>query len=215
MTQRLTRRRMLQYGLGAAGAAVVPDLAQALWPGGGSSIALADTETQHELRQPHVLRSHHGRLKLKLICVPGVVHMGAPKPVRTYTYNGVVPGYTWELKAGDELLVDLRNHLPKLPHQPPMTMDRPHEWTTTNLHTHGLHVSPSGNADNIFLQIPPGHRQHYRIHDPRGPPGRASTGITRTITAPSPSRFAPGWPGLIIVRGDLDRVHECARPRRR
>ena len=178
----VTRRRVLRYGLGAAGVVVLPEVAQALWPGRGSSSALAATDQQHELRQPQVLKSHNGRLKLKLVCVPGVVHMGAPKPVRTYTYNGIVPGYTWELKGGDELLVDLRNHLPKIPHQPPMEMDRPHEWTTTNLHTHGLHVSPSGNADNVFRTIPPGERRGSRSRFQTIIPP-ASTGITRTITA--------------------------------
>ena len=213
MTERgFTRRRVLRYGLGAAGAAVLPEVAQALWPGGGSSAALAATGQRHELRQPQVLKSHNGRLKLKLVCVPGVVHMGAPKPVRTYTYNGIVPGYTWELKAGDELFVDLRNHLPKIPHQPPMEMDRPHEWTTTNLHTHGLHVSPSGNADNIFLKIPPGERQRYRIPIPDDHAAgiywyhpHHHGAVTQQVRA--------GMAGLIIVRGDLDRVHEVRRAR--
>src|SRR5438067_284426 len=92
----LTRRRVLRYGAGAA------------------------SKAQHELRHPTVLRSHHGKLRVKLTCRPGVVDMGAPKPVTTYTYDGIVPGYTWELRGGDVLRVDLRNHLPKLPPQPPM-----------------------------------------------------------------------------------------------
>ena len=109
--------------------------------------------------------------------------MGAPKPVRTYTYDGVVPGYTWELRGGDVLTVDLRNRLPELPHRPKMQMDRPHDWTTTNLHTHGLHVSPRGRADNVFLEIAPGDRFHYESRFQRTtPPG--SSGTTRTTTAP-------------------------------
>ena len=84
--------------------------------------------------------------------------------------DGVVPGHTWELRGGDVLTVDLRNRLPELPHRPMMQMDRPHEWTTTNLHTHGLHVSPSGNGDNVFLEIAPGDRFHYRIPVPEDHP---------------------------------------------
>ena len=133
--------------------------------------------------------------------------MGAPKPVRTYTYDGVVPGYTWELRGGDVLTVDLHNRLPRLPHRPKMMMDRPHEWTTTNLHTHGLHVSPSGNADNVFLEIAPGHSYHYRIPVPEDHPAgifwyhpHHHGAVTQQVRA--------GMAGLIIVRGDLDRVPE-------
>ena len=142
---RLTRRRAITYGVGATTVLAVPGLLENVWPRSvaGTQAALAATVSRHrELRHPRALRSRHGRLHVRLTCRPGIVHMGAPKPVRTYTYDGTVPGYTWELQGGDVLTVDLHNHLPPLPHRPKMTMDRPHEWTTTNLHTHGLHVSP-------------------------------------------------------------------------
>ncbi len=132
--------------------------------------------------------------------------MGAPKPVRTYTFDGVVPGYTWELRPGDLLSVQMRNRLPPLPHSE-MTMSRPHDWTTTNLHTHGLHVSPSRNADNVFLSIPPGHDQHYEIPIPDDHPAglfwyhpHNHGAVTQQVRA--------GMAGMIIVRGDLDQVPE-------
>jgi FtsP/CotA-like multicopper oxidase with cupredoxin domain len=34
-------------------------------------------------------------------------------------------------------------------------MDAPHNLFSTNLHTHGLHVSPGGGHDNAFLDLPP------------------------------------------------------------
>jgi FtsP/CotA-like multicopper oxidase with cupredoxin domain len=206
----LTRRRAIGYGVGAATTLVTPELLQALWSTGsdGAVVARRRGSTRRQaLRQPVVLRSHHGGLRVKLTCRRAVVEMGAPKPVRTYTYDGVVPGYTWELKGGDLLLVDLRNHLPALPPHPPMTMDRPHEWTTTNLHTHGLHVSPSGNADNVFLKIPPGHRQLFEIPIADDHPAgifwyhpHHHGAVTQQVRG--------GMAGLIIVRGDLDRVPE-------
>jgi FtsP/CotA-like multicopper oxidase with cupredoxin domain len=206
----LTRRRAIRYGVGAATAVVTPELLAARSPAGTNGAAqasLAAATGRHEVRPPAVLRSHHGRLRVKLTCRPAVVDMGAPKPVRTYTYDGIVPGYTWELRGGDVLHVDLRNHLPELPPQPPMTMDRPHEWTTTNLHTHGLHVSPSGIADNVFLKIPPGHRQRFEIPIPDDHPAgifwyhpHHHGAVTQQVRA--------GMAGLIIVRGDLDRVPE-------
>ena len=50
-----------------------------------------------ELPQPRVLSSVDGELSLRLTGIPGVVDMNAPKPVRTYTFDGLVPGYTWEI----------------------------------------------------------------------------------------------------------------------
>jgi FtsP/CotA-like multicopper oxidase with cupredoxin domain len=213
----LTRRRAITYGVGATTAVMAPGLLETVWPRGvdGTQAAIAATVSRHrELRHPRVLRSRHRRLHVRLTCRPGVVHMGAPHPVRTYTYDGVVPGYTWELRGGDVLTVDLRNHLPELPHQPKMTMDRPHAWTTTNLHTHGLHVSPSGDADNVFLEIPPGHHYHYRIPVPEDHPAgifwyhpHHHGAVTQQVRG--------GMAGLIIVRGDLDRVPEVRAARER
>lgn len=41
--------------------------------------------------------------------------------------------------------------------QPPdyWSMDASHDLFSTNLHTHGLHISPGGKHDNVFLQLPP------------------------------------------------------------
>ena len=39
-----------------------------------------------------------------------------------------------------------------------------------NLHTHGLHISPKGNADNVLLHIPPGMSNTYTYDIPRNMP---------------------------------------------
>ena len=39
-----------------------------------------------------------------------------------------------------------------------------------NLHTHGLHISPKGNADNVMLHIPPGMSNTYTYDIPRNMP---------------------------------------------
>ena len=211
MGDRVSRRRVIKYGLGAATAMAVPELLESGWPRLAPAAAARAT-TVRELRSPRALRSHHGKLKLKLVCTPATVDMHAAKPVRTWTYDGIVPGYTWELRGGDVLAVDLRNHLPELPHHPHMTMDRPHQWTTTNLHTHGLHVSPSGIADNIFLEIPPGHRQRYEIPIPEDHPAglfwyhpHKHGGVCQQVRG--------GMAGIIVIRGDLDRVPEIRAAR--
>ncbi len=62
-------------------------------------------------------------------------------------YEGRFPGPLLRLRQGDALTLDVENRL-----------DR-----STNLHPHGLSVSPQGNGDNPFLKIAPGGRQIYRF----------------------------------------------------
>jgi FtsP/CotA-like multicopper oxidase with cupredoxin domain len=204
----ISRRKAITYGAGAVAAGVLGggiglDAARARGLARGARPAL-----DPELPQPRVLSSVDGELSLRLTGIPGVVDMNAPKPVRTYTFDGLVPGYTWEMRAGDTLKVHLRNRLPELPPMP-IRMDRPHQWTNMNLHTHGLHVSPRGNADNVFLDIPPGEDHRLRIPLPTDHPAgmfwyhpHRHGGVTQQLRA--------GMAGLIIVRGDIDEVPEVA-----
>ena len=218
MPDPMSRRRMMRYGLGAAGATLAAGVLEGQSAGRASaragSPALRPARRPRELPQPRVLRSTGGVLDVRLTAVPAVVDMGAPRLVRTYTWNKVVPGHTWEIRAGDTLKVHLRNRLPHLPPPEHMVMDRPHEWTHTNLHTHGLHVSPAGNADNVFIDIPPGHDHHYEIPVPDDHPGGLNWyhphrhgGVTQQLRA--------GMAGLLIVRGEIDRVKEVRAARER
>jgi FtsP/CotA-like multicopper oxidase with cupredoxin domain len=215
MVDPISRRQAITYGLGAVAAGALANGQRAagltrLARGSGGARAGRGLRVprEPELPQPGVLCSVDGELKVRLTGVPGVVDMNAPKLVRTYTFNGLVPGYTWELRPGDTLKVLLRNRLPKLPPMP-IHMDRPHQWTNMNLHTHGLHVSPSGNADNVFLDIPPGGDHHLEIPLPPDHPAglfwyhpHRHGGVTQQLRA--------GMAGMLIVRGDIDEVEEVA-----
>ena len=204
MGAQISRRRLIGGALGAATALALPELIR---PWASARVAVAP---QVELPQPRVLRSRGGHLHVNLVCRRASVQMGAPVPVRTYTYDGVVPGYTWELAAGDTLTVDVINRLPRLTpaeHHLGMEMTRPHDWTTTNLHTHGLHVAPDGIADNIFRTIPPGTHKHFEIPIPGDHQAglfwyhpHHHGGVTQQVRA--------GMAGAIVVRGDLDQVDE-------
>ena len=52
-----------------------------------------------------------------------------------------------------------------MPIYPPQLTEAP-----LNLHTHGLHVSPSGNADNVLLSIPAGMGNTYTYDVPENMP---------------------------------------------
>jgi len=81
------------------------------------------------------------------------------------------------VKPGDTLRVDLINDLdkddPSCFVNPPAGLSLPAGvgcFNTTNLHTHGLHVSPAGNSDNVLLNIAPQTKFPYEINIPADHP---------------------------------------------
>jgi FtsP/CotA-like multicopper oxidase with cupredoxin domain/peroxiredoxin len=79
------------------------------------------------------------------------------------SYNKSRVGPTIRVKRGAKFRIRVKNDLDK--HSPDpgenpndigVAWEAYHGLCTTNLHTHGLHVSPSGNSDNIFTLIDPG-----------------------------------------------------------
>lgn len=68
-------------------------------------------------------------------------------------YNGTIPGPMLIVDPGDTLDIQLKNNLTD-PEQP------------TNLHTHGLHVSPVGNGDNVLLDVKSGETWPIEIDIP-------------------------------------------------
>lgn len=70
-------------------------------------------------------------------------------------YNGALVGPTFRVKPGDTLNINLKNMLPVDHTPPPEDINTPHNFNVTNFHTHGLHVSPTGNSDNVLISINP------------------------------------------------------------
>jgi len=109
-------------------------------------------------------------------------------------YNRHVPGPTIRCNAGDRLNILLRNDLPAgeefaydyegcktTTGLGPAEAGLPHAFNTTNLHTHGLHVSPQSlcgdevckpppytrpptlSSDDVFVSVAPGEEHKYCI----------------------------------------------------
>ena len=119
------------------------------------STSVLDPVAGELFTEPEVLRSTGGLLEVRLEAALGK-HEVAGREATTLGYNGGVPGPTLRLRPGDTLRVELVNRLDRV----------------TNLHVHGLHVSPEGNGDNVFVAVDPGraHRYEYRLPD-NHPPG--------------------------------------------
>ncbi|MEP4034146.1 multicopper oxidase domain-containing protein [Roseibium polysiphoniae] len=81
--------------------------------------------------------------------------------VGSFTYNGKSPGPTLMMDPGDTLDIELINELNALHDDCTDDVNQFHGLHTTNLHMHGLHVSPTTDAsgefdaDNIFVNVTP------------------------------------------------------------
>jgi len=130
-------------------------------------LALSSTAT---FQEPPAVSSAGGVLTATLTVAYADNSIGGD-PVHLRSYNGKLVGPTLRAKPGDSLRIALVNNLP--PNTDGPAHNQHHEWNTTNLHTHGLHVSPSGTSDNVFLDVLPGTRQDYTIDLPADHPAGA------------------------------------------
>jgi FtsP/CotA-like multicopper oxidase with cupredoxin domain len=94
--------------------------------------------------EPEVIRSKNGQLVVDIVATRTLTEIAGQK-VETFTYNGSLPGPTWVAKPGDKISVNFTNNLGE----------------STNLHAHGLHISPEGNSDNVMLEIKAGEKFAY------------------------------------------------------
>jgi FtsP/CotA-like multicopper oxidase with cupredoxin domain len=104
--------------------------------------------------------------------------------VTSMLYNGSLGGPILHVYPGDKIELDLINNLNE----------------STNLHFHGLHVSPLNNSDNVFLEIAPGKTQHYSVDIPKDH-SPAMFWYHSHIHHISTEQVASGLSGLIIIEG--------------
>lgn len=112
------------------------------------------------------------------------------------TYNGQIPGPKLETKPGDTVRIRFTNNLSN----------------PTNLHYHGLHVSPTGNADNVFLNVPPAETVTYEFTIPQNHPAGTFWYHPHRHGFVADQVFG-GLAGLFIVRGELDEIPEIQAAR--
>lgn len=118
-------------------------------------------------RAPEEIKSERGELNVNLdvkFTDPAKTKI-AGCGVTLRSYNGKLVGPTLRVKPGDTLNITLNNQLDPEGRDPEKTCANPHDmfggsplpgqFNCTNLHTHGMHVSPKGNADNVLVVVPP------------------------------------------------------------
>ena len=182
----IQRREFLRLGVGGMVVALLPQCArgqpQSISPGS----ALAQVQTYI---------SEGGLLSFDLEAKAQPVQLG-DRIANLLTYNGQTPGPRLEAKPGDTVRIHFTNRL----NQP------------TNLHYHGLHISPTGRGDNVFLEIPPGESYTYEFQIPPHHPAGTFWYHPHYHGLVAEQLFG-GLAGLFVVRGDLDDIPEIKAAR--
>ena len=136
--------------------------------------------------EPPARYSSGGVLDTTLRASLGKVAIGGRR-VTALSYEGSFPGPTLVICAGDHLTVHLDND-----------MSEP-----TNLHTHGFHVSPEANHDNVFVRIEPHQSFTYEYDIPHDMPAGSYWYHPHLHPDVEPQIFG-GLAGAIVQEGGLD-----------
>ncbi len=135
-------------------------------------------------------------------------------------------GPTLKFSKGDRLRILLRNELCKTddehtsagfagnPPQVSINRNKQHGINHTNLHTHGLWVSPAGNSDNVLISVAPGtdFQFEYLIPEDHVPgthwyhPHKHGSVATQVQT---------GMSGALIMTGGIDEIPAVKQARER
>lgn len=166
--------------------------------------------------EPPVIRSKDGVLRAHLVIDYAENTLHTPDgdvALFLRSYNGGLVGPTLRARPGDLLKITLENRL-EPDDESSDQMNTFHGDNTTNLHTHGLHVSPAGNSDNVLLELPGGTRFEYEIKIPEDHP--AGTFWYHAHKHGSVSlQVASGMLGALIVEGGVDRLETIAAMKER
>jgi FtsP/CotA-like multicopper oxidase with cupredoxin domain len=196
-----------------------------------------DDDTQHPLQtfvQPTMLEAKNGLLDVILTASYLDTKLSGADPrdkypisLRAYGYDGQAPSYsgpTLVVRGGDQLRIKLVNDLPFNP--PFLALRDPTNYmkpNTTNLHTHGLHVSPGIYTDKKPLEygdyvvdpnyggvLPQGDVRQYVYNLPSNHPAGPFY-YHPQYHGSSAIQVASLMQGAIMVRGPVDDLPEMAR----
>ena len=103
--------------------------------------------------------------------------------VTALVYNGSLMAPTLHIKPGERLVVNLVNKVDQ-----------------TNIHFHGLHISPTGSSDNIFRVVEPGETAKYVLDIPINHP-TGTFWYHPHLHGLATTQVGSGMSGLIKIEG--------------
>ncbi|MEE1923593.1 multicopper oxidase family protein [Pseudomonas sp. 148P] len=175
------------------------------------TLLMKSTAPSNAVLNPHA--GHERLLDLTIEYTNNYIYDPATQqqvPVYLRSYHGTdvdprVPfvAPTIEVTPGDTVRINLDNSLPTDPSclQPPASINTPHCFNGTNLHSHGLWVSPTGNSDNVLLQIKPEQKFQYEYNIPSDHPA-GTFWYHPHLHGSTALQVGSGMAGALIIRGD-------------
>jgi FtsP/CotA-like multicopper oxidase with cupredoxin domain len=208
------------------------------------TVGKIDPAIRPEFSEPVVLASKDGVLEVTLTAHQGEVHLDTvATPVKNFLVfayeleqgtasNGqmsgdnLYPSPTLQVFPGETLIVHFDNALsgltirdfidPKYVAKGEEVPPYPEQLTSSpiNLHTHGAHISPKGNADNVMLHIPAGMSNTFTYHIPKTLPQGAYWyhSHLHTLTAAQTYRGLAGLLAIGRTDGNLPLVTQNQIP---
>jgi FtsP/CotA-like multicopper oxidase with cupredoxin domain len=169
-----------------------------LWRGG--------SEVDETIPEPEVLSSKGGVLNVTLRQSPSSVVVAGHRFTSNVFNDSYIPPVL-KLRRGDRMALTLQNRIGKADNQ----IDAPME---TNLHYHGMSITPIAPGDDVFLHVGSGADYLYEWDVPANHPQGAhwyhphAHGLVET-------QILSGMSGMLIVDGLLDHYPAFQQPRER
>jgi FtsP/CotA-like multicopper oxidase with cupredoxin domain len=181
MSASIKRREFLESGLTIVGASLLGGSLSACFPERTTAPPLAGpltdvlgataTAAMGDLLEPPVIRSVGGRLTTTITASTNSVTIGGRTALQPVTYNGVFPGPTLMVRPGDFVDLTFNNRIVQSQASTKPGYGRPPRMSNqTDLHYHGMHVSPNGTADNMAVMVDANGSWRYQFQIPSSHP---------------------------------------------
>ena len=164
-------------------------------PAGAAATRETAEATVPDLPNPPEIRSRHGVLDAVFLTEPGKVTV-ATERFTSNVYNDLYIPPTLRVRRGDTLLLRLVNRIG--PADVEITQKQP-----TNIHFHGMDVSPKRPGDNVFINVSPGKSFQYRVEIPKDHPQGLHWYHSHLHEFVDP-QILSGLSGMLIVDGGLE-----------
>ncbi|MDO8186924.1 multicopper oxidase family protein [Conexibacter sp. JD483] len=183
----LAAAALVAFGAAGAGCGAATEAAHHDHHAAAASAAAWRPKAGLALRDPRQLYARDGVLKVDLTAARGRIVVSGSSVV-AQPFNGQFVGPTLHVRPGDTIEATIHNKTD----------------AQTNIHYHGLHVSPTGLSDNVFRTFEPGSRSRSVVRVPAD----HDTGTFWYhvhFHGLSEGQLAGGLSGLLIVDG-LERL---------
>lgn len=148
--------------------------------------------------QPKQIVSKDRLLRTTFVAEEGPATIDGKSIRGAMTYNKQYPGPTLRARPGDTIEIKFVNRLRE----------------ATNLHFHGLHVPPSGRADNVLRRFRPGTTNMIKFRIPHDHPN-GMFWYHPHLHGQVNSQVLRGMAGMILIEGGSERVPKLERFRSR